>query len=514
MDRLLSLLRRLLAGDERALARHAQRQMLSPEERELRRFAKQLEVKSDAAHLTFGQVEVRGRSRDVGLPTSTALATHLAIGGGSGTGKTTLALLLLWQLLVRAEARLFGVDPKGDLSDGLRTMIFPAVAASSGGVSLIDRLRYLRLFAREASVPLRLTAREPGVPIEVQALSLATALGEASGVELSVAATPIFTKLAYLAIELDYPLTTIVTWLSRPEIFAREARRSQNDDLRHYAVAVFPREHRGSLRSLRTRLESVLLLPSVRSAVEAPTCISLERSLEEHHLLIDLSHPRPGEEPAVRLLGSPLLGRLTRAILNRHVDDTSSRVILAIDELPELLGRFETKGMARLAALARSHLVTLLTLNQQSVQLGRELSQVLRTNFSVEAVFRCNARDAESLAHVLPVPSDARHPAEARRALVRRLITLPRRHYMLWLKDQPIPAHFVRAPRMDIQEFERIASSLKPEIRERLGAWANQASEHSTSPIPKVKPTSSSLLCRRALPEPSTGADDGFPPLG
>src|SRR2546422_7021248 len=98
MDRLLHVLRRCLVGDERTLARQAQREALSPEERQLRRFAQQLEVRSDSQHLLFGEVQLRdGKVRRVGLPIVLALATHLALSGASGTGKTTLALLLLWQ---------------------------------------------------------------------------------------------------------------------------------------------------------------------------------------------------------------------------------------------------------------------------------------------------------------------------------------------------------------------------------------------------------------------------------
>lgn len=475
MRKTIELLRHLLFGNPRRLAREAQRAAWVAGEPDLRRYAADLRQK---AEVIFGHVRFRdGARQPVGLSLERLFATHLAVSGASGSGKTTVALDLIDQVLRFPNVRLLGVDPKGDLDRGLREERLP-ILASQLGPEFDARVRYLRPFAGEP-VPLRLTAGEPGVSIEVQSLSLATALAEASGLALTPPAVQAFTKLARLSIELNEPLTAIATWISRPEVFARAARRSQDDRLRHYALVEFAREHRGMLRALQAKVEGIVLLPSVRAAVEAPACISFAQSLEEHHLLVDLSHPPGGEEAAVRILGGAIIGRATRALLNRPVSTDSPQVIFAVDELQELLTHYEAASVGRLAALARSRKVTLLTCNQQRVQLGNKLAEVLRTNCGVELVFRCHAADAEALSHVLPVSQDAKHPGEARRQAVRRMVSLPRREYLLWVKDGSIPAHFVRARGVDTTALRQAAEGVPRDLRDRLGRWPQADARHA-----------------------------------
>ena len=511
MGRFLELLRRVIVGDPRRLAREAQHLAWVADEADLRRFATDLRPTPPA--ITFGSVHFRdGTKRAVGFPVERLFSTHVAVSGASGSGKTTLALDITDQLLRLPQVRLAAVDPKGDFERGLREERFP-LAAAQLGPEFAARVRFVRPFAGGPVPPLRFTARERGVPIEVQSLSLATALAEASGLALTPPAVQAFTKLARLAIELDEPLTTIVTWISQPEVFAHAARRSQDDRLRHYALVEFAREHRGMLRALHARLESVLLLPSVRAALEAPGCISFPESIEDHHLVIDLSHPPGGEESAVRILGGPLIGRQTRALLNREVHDGSPQVVFAIDELQELLTHYEAASFARLAALARSRRAMLICVNQQRVQLGPKLSEVLRTNAGVEAMFRCHAADAEALGHVLPVPAGAEQPGEARRALVRRMITLGRRDYLLWVKDGAVPAHFVRARKVDSAALRQAAAALSPDLVRELGRWSGPAAPPAG---PDERGPSSPPEAPGEPPDapPAPGPDSPFPWLG
>jgi uncharacterized protein DUF87 len=513
MRRILELLRCAVHGDPRHLARQAQWSEWVGAESDLRRFAADLRLRPKALGVALGHVRFRsGRRQAVGIPRDLLLSTHVAISGASGCGKTTTTLDVLDQTLRWPKVHLVSVDPKGDMDHGLREERFPLLA-DRYGAEFADRVRYLRPFAGGPVAPLRLTAPEPGVSIEVQSLSLATAMAEASGLPLTPPAVQAFVKLARLAIELHEPLTVIVTWITRPEVFARVARRSADDRLRHYAKVEFPREHRGMLRALQARLESVLLLPSVRAALEAPTCVSFARALEEHHLHIDLSHPPGGEESAVRILGGPIIGRLTRAILNRLVREDSPHVVLAVDELQELLTHYEEASVGRLAALARSRKVTLLCINQQRVQLGAKLSEVLRTNCGIELLFRCHAADAEALAHVFPVRPDAERPSEERRAFVRRMVSLPRRHCLAWVKGATVPAHFIQARQVDSKKLRQVVASLPAGMRKSLGRWpADLTTQGSASPRPRphIEPPPA------ARPESEADFDPGspFPPLG
>jgi hypothetical protein len=352
------------------------------------------------------------------------------------------------------------------------------------------------------------------VPVAVQAASIGTALGEASGAELGSRMGYILQYPAELACAIDQPLTCILDWLTRPALFAAAAANSPNERLRHFAIHELPRENKESLRALRARLARVLLLPSVQRALEAPTCVSFTEALEHYELILDASNPPAGEEAAVRMLFAPLFGRMTRAVLNRHVAASTTPVLVFIDELPEILGSFEAESVGRTVSLSASRLVNYWLIHQERGQLGVGLFNLLRTNCAVETIFRPSHRDAELVAHALPVPRDVERPARVREALVQELTRLPRRKFLFWCKDGRVPAHFVTAPLVDLDVLPG------PEkVRERLRA-------QTEAPLPPALPASAPPDAAVAVTQPpappgppvrpATPAsdDDIFPGLG
>lgn len=485
---LLQLAQRILVGDPRTLAREAERRAWLAGDRDARQFAAQLAPRPGSDDVGVGHVTLRdGRRKAVALTRGFLRQSHLAIPCGStGSGKTTMAVEFLDRVLDDPGERLLAIDPKGDVSSALRERYFPARAAGPDGGAFAARLRYLRAFAGGQPPPLRLTLPEPGVAPNVQAMSLGVALAEVAGVELSLPAVHTFAKLARVAIERGAALTEIVRWIARPELFARIACNSRDEEIRQFGAHGFQHEHKGVLRSLKARIEGVLLLPSVRAALEAPGCIDFARSLEEHHLLIDLSNPPAGEEAAVRMLGGPLIGRFTRAILNRRLHADSPHVWLAIDEVQEVLtnGGYEASSLDRILALSRARRVSLLTINQLSAQLPRRLREAIRANTGAELFFRASEADAKLLSTVLPVPEDAERPSEARRALIRRIMGLKRREAALWVKTARVPLGFIRAPKVDFDELDRRAARLAPETRARLGEWpAHEVQDRRLAPV-------------------------------
>jgi hypothetical protein len=389
-----------------------------------------------------------------------------------------------------------------------------AAAEQPGGERLIERVRTIRLFDRMQPPPVRLTAREEGVPVAVQAASIGTALGEASGAELGSRMGYILQYPAELACEIDQPLTRILDWLTRPALFAAAAANSPNERLRHFAIHELPRENKESLRALRARLSRVLLLPSVQRALESPTCVNFTEALEHFELILDASNPPAGEEAAVRMLFAPLFGRMTRAVLNRRVTASTTPVLVFIDELPEILGSFEAESVGRTVSLSASRLVNYWLIHQERGQLGAGLFNLLRTNCSVETIFRPSHRDAELVAHALPVPSDVERPARVREALVQELTRLPRRKYLFWCKDGRVPAHFVTAPLVDLDVLpgpekvrERLRGQAEAPLSSALPAYplpdeTLAVTEPSNVPGPPARP---------ATPAPD---DDIFPSLG
>jgi hypothetical protein len=511
----LRAVRRLVVGDARTLARVAQARRITPEKALQRRFRREYGIPAgrEAEFIVFGHVRgPTGSLVPIGLPLTRLVGhrgTHVLDQGPSRSGKTRLALAVIRQALRILRLRVWSIDPKGDLTEG-RERLLAAVAELPGGERLLDRLRVLRLFDRTHPPPLRLTAREDGVPVAVQAASIGTALGDASGAELGSRMGHILQYPAELACATNRPLTCIVDWLTRPALFAADAADSPNERLRHFATYELPRENKESLRALRARLERVLFLPSLRRALEAPTCLSFTQALEHHDLILDASNPPAGEEAAVRMLCAPLLGRMLRAVVNRPVTAATTPVVVFIDELPELLGQFEAQGVGRAVSLSASRFVNFWLIHQERGQLGAGLFNLLRTNCSIEAIFRPSHRDAELVAHALPVPDGVERPARVREALVQRLTRLPRRQFLFWCKDGRVPAHFVTAPLVDLESLPNPAR-----FRERMRArTAAEALAVTDMPAPELAATSPAVERLARAPDDPLPDDTTFPRLG
>jgi hypothetical protein len=358
---------------------------------------------------------------------------------------------LVRELLQVSDERLVNVDPKGDSSAAVEAL---DQEGQAGARHAHREIKFIRPFDPGVIPQLRLTAPEPGIPAEVTALSVVSGLEEATGAEMGLRMRSLVTPLATLAVELDLPLSVVTTWLANPRAFATAAGQSRNERLRDYARSQFPKESKESVSAVRSRLESVLLLPVVRRALEARTFLPIEDWIERYHLNFDWSRPPAGQEVAVRVLCGPVMGRLTRALLNRSPIETSPHIVLLADELPELLGRFETLSIGRLLALARSRGVSCVLLLQQKSQIPRELQELIQTNAGVECVFRANHRDAATYAHALPIADNEPNAAALRASLVRKLERLPRRQFLLIVKDSPLGGQFLEAPEIRIPRVD------------------------------------------------------------
>jgi hypothetical protein len=312
----------------------------------------------------------------------------------------------------------------------------------------------------------------------------------------------ILTPLALAAIELDLPLSVVVDWLGNPRAFMDAVAAVPNERLQEYARSQFPRESRESISAIRSRTEAVLLLPIVRRALEARTFLPLEDWLERFHLNFDWSRPPAGQEIATRTLAGPVMGRLTRLLLNRTPGPMSPHLWLLSDEVQEIVGRLETVSLGRLLALARSRGVSCFFLHQQRSQLPRDLQELLRTNAGVEMVFRANHRDAATYAHALPVAEDEPEAARLRASLVRRLERLPRKQFLWIVKDAPIGGQFLEAPQVSIPRL--------PPSGHRIASCGERERAKTVTAV--TAPAQATSEPRRAIS--STPEDNDYPDLG
>jgi len=511
--RLLRLLRQHTLGDERKLARRADRRGWNPSLALLRKFERELLLESDRDGVVLGRL-LGSRARDgwIGLKPLRLRELHVVASGATGSGKTTTGMHITRQMLSFGGTKLMNVDPKGDTSAMVEALT--AELNANGHAAAFGEVKFIRPFDAQVVPQLRLTAREPGLAAEVQALSLVSSLEEATGADLGLRMRSIVTPLATAAIELELPLSCIVRWLSDPRGFLDAVAGVPNERLREYARSQFPKESRESVSAIRSRLEAVLLLPIVRRALEARTFLPLEDWIERFHLNFDWSRPPAGQEAAVRALSGPVMGRLTRLLLNRSPSPDSPHLWLLCDELQEVVGRFETVSMGRLLALARSRGVSCFFMFQQKSQLPRDLYELARTNGGVELVFRASHRDAATYAHAMPVAEDEPEAARVRVSLVRRLERLPRRQFLLIVKDSPHGGQFLEAPEIAIPRLagpgHQIASCGDPE-ESRLTPMPNPVVGTASG----VAPASKTIANVADAASPDLDAESGdFPELG
>ena len=525
MRKLLSKVRRNFVGNEADLAREWQarvvQRMGQEREAEGRRFAEVMGCDPAPEHV----IVARGRHPDgrlfwAGLPPEELLGMHGWVTGATGSGKTFFVLGCLLQLLRANRHPIVIVDMKGELTTLLIEMAVPALTRLITDEGFMERLRIIRPFDRRYLPLLRITEPEAGVPREVQAYNLASALEEALADDLGSRMSRVYLRLCSLAIERNAPLTIIQRWLEHPEAFTRDAERSADPAVRRYARGAFRRETRSSIDALLARLDTFLFLRETRLVLSAPSCLPFSECLENGLTIIDVGDPPAGAERVARFWAGILIGKLTRAIFSRSVEQGSSQALVILEEFQEALRHDQVEQFGRLLAMARFKRIALWFVNQQPAQIAQvepALVKLLRTNVGTVSTFRCALEDAKAMSHALHIAPGTKKPAEARQALVEEMTRLPDRTFYFWLRQAPFRAQQVRSPRIDLGHLRELAAQLPAEVheairrgtvalpREELETLVEQEQVDCPEPITEIP----SFL----IPGGEEG-DEGFPTLG
>jgi len=325
---------------------------------------------------------------------------HMAVVGGSGSGKSNLLLDLFGQDVMAGRGCCL-IDPKGDL--------FHDVLAA---ITAIPEEKWPAL-ARELVV---IDPSDPQSPVAFNPLEVSPH-GSASRQRqdmvsvfrkiwhLDDAQTPrlglVLRRSIQLAMENGLTLCDLQRILTDNAFRFGLVQRSRDDSLRTFWEHEFPESASAQMQwsaSTLTRLESLLDDPAIRRFLGQPrSSFDFREIMDQSKVcLINLAKGALGEETA-HLLGGFLLGKLQLAAESRQEiwpEEARRPFYLYVDEFQN----YATSSFEELLAEARGYGLSLVMANQHLAQLDPGLRHAILSNARIRVAFRVNYEDATILA--------------------------------------------------------------------------------------------------------------------
>lgn len=438
--------------------------------------------------VTLGtSIDLEGQTFPVLLPRDEVRGGgHWLITGATGSGKSYLALALLAQLLRRRSAGIVVVDMKGELSQILREQALPALVASlpeADAARLLRRIAVVSPFDERATPPFQVLARDPTLPIELQAHEVASSFGRTIGRDLGVLQAGVLKYALLAAIDVGLCFTEVPQLLQDAALLRGVVERTRLPEVRAYFAERFPRERAGSLAALLSRLDSLLMYPTLRRMLSARGMIRFDRLLERAVTVIDLGGAPAGMRELSAFFGQLIFQKIVRATFARRVGPETLPTTIMADEFQEMLSPEIAADFERFLTLARSQRVFLWCLFQQAAQVEKVspvLLRILRTNTNYQLMFRSSLEDAKAMSHILPVtgvvpkerpgfpdprtPPVMLTPDEERKILVEQVPHMPDRLFWFWNRRRPYGAILTKSPTLSVKDMQARAAKLPREL--------------------------------------------------
>jgi len=348
--------------------------------------------------IALGVAADRGGDRPLRV-SADDFASHCAIFGRTGVGKSTALVALLAQLAARPDSGLVVLDPHGSLARDL--------AAQLPGHRREDTA-LLELGDADFPVGLNPFARHPGVAEEdlVQSAFAILRLIFAQTWSTSRMEDAIFSCVATLCRQPRATLADVPTLVRDPG-FRRKclARVSDPSALEFWEdfEALPAAQQRELYLPILRRIRSFYRSPAVRNIVCQERSLDFADALARGQiLLIDLAGGRIGAE--ADLLAELIIAKLHLAAMGRleHPERPYPPCYLAIDEAQ----RFSGASLPILFREARKARLALFLATQYLGALGEELAKSVTGNVGQLLVFRSGPEDARSLGRGLGVAAE------------------------------------------------------------------------------------------------------------
>lgn len=403
-------------------------------------------------HVLLGQTEWR---QPVSLPLDFIIKSHGILTGGTGSGKTMAALLILDAILSANTPRFaFGLlDPKTECFVRCLYLIarrmrqLPPAEAER----LKERIVIIDLAQADPVTSYNIAQPWEGSDLDFFATSRIETLQELLGSDgLSLRGGSIVKHALKLLAECGLPFSYIERLLSDEKLRSKLLSRTKNEELNFYFRKHFPDESKATLAAVRTRLSSSLLeSESIRLALSGQTVPDFRRLQDEGRIvLINCASPNIPRTTA-RTLQALFLSDIRQSVFARR---TNTPFLWVCDEAQNFFRTPQLReSMDELLRLARSFgsFFCFLTQNLHTAVRDGDLIENIHTNIRWSLSLRSTPRDASFLQPALPLTGRLPKPRvnpygppeyysvnEERQARLNALAHLPDRAGWLWLKAQ------------------------------------------------------------------------------
>lgn len=452
---------------------------------------------------------------------------HWLVTGATGSGKSYAILGILMQLLSKRQRNIVVIDMKGELAELIRTVALPSLVSAlpnERARELVANTAVIAPFDRHATPPFQVLTRDPSLPIEVQAAEVATSFGNTVGRDLGVLQGTVLKNALMLAIDVGLTLVDVPILLQDEELRRGAVNRTRLEEVRGYFATRFSRERAGSVASLLSRLDTLLMHETLRRMLLSRGMVRFDRLLERGITIVDLGGAPAGMGEVGRFFGQLLFRKLVRAIFARRVQPNSPPVTIVADEFQAMLAPDIGADFERVLTLARSQKCFLWCLFQQAAQVeavSPTLLRLLRTNTNYQLMGRSDIADARALSHILPTSGqvrreqrgfpDPRNPPplltaeEERRRLVEQTPSLPDRVFWFWNRRRQYPAMLMRSPTLRIDRMRERAGSLAPDLLAAISRGVLAADEETVNATGRARAEFRRELARGEAEQPEVG---------
>src|SRR3989442_4286491 len=427
----------------------------------------------------------------VELPLEHLIKAHAIMTGGTGSGKTMAALLVV-DAILRSPEFAFGVlHAKGELFE--RTLFLIARLLDDlpehEAARLQERIVIVDLSSPDPLSSYNIAGCWSGSDLDFFATSRVGTFQELlpAGDGLTLRGGAIVKNVLVLLAEHRLPFSYFDRVLSSEPFRATLLARSQQVDVRDYFRFHFTNEGRATIAAVRARIVSSLLSSlSLKLALSGETAPDFRRLQDEGKIvLINCAGPNISR-PVARTLQALFLSDIRQAVFSRQ---RKGPYLWICDEAQNFFRTRQLReNMVELLTQSRSFgsFFLYLTQNLTTAVQESEMLETLHTNIRWSVSMRGTAKDGAFLKDALPstgrmpkprlkpyAPAEFYSHAEERSILLSGLAHLPDRTGWLWLKSETGDAMKMRTRTLDLppgDEFKEMVNRVRanPRIEGRM----------------------------------------------